>query len=323
MLSMRTWTITALTGLLAAGVVAPVAQAQPPQAPFPEAIDLPDGFYPEGIAIDDRTAYVGSLADGSIWEQDLKTGQSTQFAPAPPAGGIAVGMDVDSFGRVWVAAGGPALDPSLTPGFRVYDSDGNLLVDQPVPAGFVNDVIVTRDAAWFTDSFAPQLIRVPLTPDGAIGPAEAVALGGDWQQVPGEFNANGIVATPDQQQLIVAQSAAPDVPGAALYAVPADVTAPLLRASRNTLNATLSGADGLVLIGRTLYSVATEGVVAVSLHNALTSGVIQDTITVPGSITPTTADVFGSRLYVVDANFPALLAGGDPTVPFQTTAVPR
>ena len=41
-------------------------------------------------------------------------------------------------------------------------------------------------------------------------------LGGDWDQVPGAFNANGIVATPDQQQLIVAQSAAPDMPGAAL-----------------------------------------------------------------------------------------------------------
>lgn len=322
MLSMRTWTMTALTGLLAAGVLAPVAQAEPPRTPFPEAIALPDGFYPEGIAIQDRTAYVGSLVDGSIWEQDLKTGQSTQFAPAPPAGGIAVGMDVDSFGRVWVAAGGPALDPSLTPGFRVYDSDGTLLVDEPVPAGFVNDVIVTRDAAWFTDSFAPQLIRVPLTPNGSIGSPEAVALGGDWEQVPG-FNANGIVATPDQKRLIVAQSAAPDVPGAALYTVPADVTAPLLAASRIALTETLSGADGLVLIGRTLYSVATEGVVTVSLRKALTTGVIEDTISVPGSITPTTADVFGSRLYVVDANFPALLAGGDPTIAFQTTAVPR
>ena len=105
--------------------------------------------------------------------------------------------------------------------------------------------------------------------------------------------------------------------------MPADATAPLLPAARIALTETLSGADGLVLIGRTLYSVATEGVVTVSLRNALTTGVIENTITVPGSITPTTADVFGSRLYVVDANFPALFAGGDPTVPFQTTAVPR
>ena len=313
---------TALAGVLAAGMSVSVAQAQPPEAPFPEAIALPDGFYPEGIAIDDRTAYVGSLADGSIWVQDLKSGQNRQFAPAPPQGGIAVGMDVDSRGRLWVAGGGPFLDPSLTPGFRVYDSDGTLLVDQPVPAGFVNDVIVTRDAAWLTDSFSPQLIRVPLLPNGTIGTPELVTLGGDWQQAAG-FNANGIVATPDRKQLIVAQAAAPDVPGAALYTVPADVTATGLAASRITLDATLTGADGLVLVGRTLFSVADEGVVEVSLRNALTTGHIVGTITVPGSITPTTADVFGSKLYVVDANFPALLSGADPTVPFQTTAVPR
>ena len=319
----RRWVATTLAGVLAAGMSISVAQAQPPEAPFPEAIALPDGFYPEGIAIDDRTAYVGSLADGSIWVQDLKSGQNMQFAPAPPEGGIAVGMDVDSRGRLWVAGGGPVLDPSLTPGFRVYDSDGTLLVDQPVPAGFVNDVIVTRDAAWLTDSFSPQLIRVPLLPDGTIGTPELVTLGGDWVQVPGAFNANGIVATPDQKQLILAQAAAPDVPGAALYTVPADVTATGLAASRITLDATLSGADGLVLVGRTLFSVADEGVVEVSLRNALTTGHIEGTITVPGSITPTTADVFGSRLYVVDANFPALFGGADPTVPFQTTAVPR
>lgn len=319
----RRWVATALAGVLAAGMSVSAAQAQPPEAPFPEAISLPDGFYPEGIAIDHRAAYVGSLADGSIWVQDLKSGQNMQFAPAPPGGGIAVGMDVDSLGRVWVAGGGPVLDPSLTPGFRVYDSDGTLLVDQPVPAGFVNDVIVTRDAAWLTDSFSPQLIRVPLLPNGAIGTPELVTLGGDWEQVPGAFNANGIVATSDQKQLIVAQSAAPDVPGAALYTVPADVTATGLAASRIALDATLTGADGLVLVGRTLFSVADEGVVEVSLRNALTTGRIEGTITVPGSITPTTADVFGSRLYVVDANFPELFGGADPTVPFQTTAVPR
>jgi hypothetical protein len=44
----------------------------------------------------------------------------------------------------------------------VHDtSTGELLLTQPVAAGFINDVIVTRTAAWFTDSFSPQLIRVP------------------------------------------------------------------------------------------------------------------------------------------------------------------
>jgi sugar lactone lactonase YvrE len=322
-MSVRGWVVTAVAGALAVGGTLATAAAQPGPHPFPDSIALPDGFYPEGIAIDGRTAYVGSLADGSLVRQDVRTGETVPFAATPPGGGVAVGLDVDSQGRVWVAAGGPALDPNLTPGFRVYDADGTLLVERAVQAGFVNDVIVTRDAAWLTDSFSPQIIRVPLAADGSIGEAEAVALMGDWQQVPNDFNANGIVATANEKQLIVAQSVAPDVPGAALYSVPADPAATELDASRIALDGTLSGADGLVLNGRTLYSVAGDGVVQVDLGGTLANGRVQATIPVPGSITPTTADIFGSRLYVVDANFPELFGGGDPSVPFQTTAVRR
>ncbi len=39
------------------------------------------------------------------------------------------------------------------------------------PAGgpIVNDVVLTRGAAWFTDSAHPQLYRVPLGAHGSIG----------------------------------------------------------------------------------------------------------------------------------------------------------
>ena len=47
--------------------------------PFPTAIPLPDGFFPEGITIAGRTAYVGSLVDGAIQKQNLRTGRSRQF----------------------------------------------------------------------------------------------------------------------------------------------------------------------------------------------------------------------------------------------------
>jgi sugar lactone lactonase YvrE len=307
----------------------PAAAAAPPavgtasdRRPFPTSIPLPDGFFPEGITIDGRTAYVGSLIDGAIQQQDLLTGQTQEFAASPGEGLIAVGMDVDRQGRLWVAGGGPALAPGVTPGFRVYDtSTGALLLEQAVNAGFVNDVVVTRDAAWLTDSFSPQLIRVPIADDGTIGTPEFVPLEGDWMQVVGEFNANGVVATPDGRHLIVAQSTAPDVPGAALYRVPADAAAPVLDAVRIAVDDTLAGADGLVLIGRTLYSVAgASGVVKLRLSRAVTRGRVVDTLPVPDSVTPTTADAFGARLYVVDAKFPLF---GDPTVPFQTTAIPR
>lgn len=310
--------VVAVVGVASLGTVPATAA---PGKPFPDTIALPDGFFPEGIAIDGRTAYVGSLIDGSIHQQDLKTANSQPFAGSPGPGTIAVGLDVDRYGRLWVAGGGPALDPAIVPGFRVYDTTtGQLLVDQPVPAGFVNDVIVTADAAWFTDSFSPNLIRVPLDAGGAIGTAELVPLVGDWVQVAG-FNANGIEATADGGTLVVAQSTAPDGPGSALYLVPADIDAAVLEATRIELDGVLPGADGLVLVGRTLYVVAgPPGVVELRLSLSKATGRIVDTTAVPGGITPTTAARFGSRLYVVDAKFPLF---GDPTVPFVTTAIRR
>ena len=310
----------AVIAFVVAVIAVPVGAA-PAEAPFPATIDLPDGFFPEGIAIDGTTAYVGSLIDGAIVQQDLKTGETSPFAASPGPDSIAVGMDVDKSGRLWVAGGGPALSPTVQPVLRVYDSAGELVASQALgAAGFVNDVVVTADSAWFTDSFAAQLIRVPIGSDGTIGAAEIVALGGDWEQNAG-FNANGIVATADGQNLIVAQSTAPDVAGAALYRVSADPEASELDAERIELDDTLAGADGLVLIGRTLYSVAgPAGVVKLRLAQALTHGQVVETIVVPDSITPTTAAKFGARLYVVDAKFPFF---GDPTVPFHTTAIER
>ncbi len=308
--------LTVVLGLLAVSV-APVGAVTHAPGPFPSAIPLPDGFFPEGVAIGDRTAYVGSLIDGSIQQQDLKTGETMAFAPSPGPGKIAVGMDVDGEGRLWVAGGGPAIGP-ITPGFRVYDtSTGQLLADETVAAVFVNDVIVTNDAAWLTDSFGAQLIRVPIT-DGEIGDPEYVSLGGDWVQVE-SFNANGIVATPDGKTLVVAQSTSP-YEGAALYSVPADLSATAVDASRIDIDGVLSGSDGLVLIGRTLYSVASDGVTKMKISLANNTARIIDTLEVPDSVTPTTAAAWGSRLYVVDAKFPFF---GDPTVPFQTTAIPR
>ncbi len=309
--------ITVILTMLSASAVA----AAPDEAPFPTEIDLPDGFFPEGIAIDGVDAFVGSLIDGSIRQQDLRTGETAEFASSPGPGKIAVGMDVDRWGRLWVAGGGPVLDPSIAPSFRVYDlATGSLLLEQVVAAGFVNDVVVSREAAWLTDSFSPSLIRVPLKADGSIGVPDKADLVGDWVQVAG-FNANGIVVTPDDKHLIVAQSTAPDVVGAALYRVPVDGDASTLDAVRIQLDGVLAGADGLVLNGRTLYSVAgPAGVAKLRLSNALDEGRIVEVLEVPGSITPTTAALRGSRLYVVDAKFPLF---GDLSVPFQTTAVKR
>ena len=180
-----------IVSLLIALLMAVALPAAARSAPVPDVIQLPGGFFPEGIAVGPgHTAYVGSLVDGAIWKGDLRTGDGSILVPGV-SGRLAVGMDYDSStGRLYVA-GGPD-----GKGY-VYDaaSGATVAVVDLTPAGFVNDVIVTKDAAYFTDSFAPQMYVVPLSRSGDIaGLSMTVPLTGDFQFAPGQFNANGIEA---------------------------------------------------------------------------------------------------------------------------------
>ena len=90
----------------------------------------------------------------------------------------------------------------------VYDANtGDTIADYKftdLPA-FINDVVVTRTAAWFTDSLNAFLYRVPIAADGTLGDATAVPLTGDIVYQPG-FNVNGIDATPNGETLVIVQS---------------------------------------------------------------------------------------------------------------------
>ncbi len=49
----------------------------------PDVIPLPNGFFPEGIAVaEEHTFYTGSLVDGAICSGDLRTGEGA--IPASP-----------------------------------------------------------------------------------------------------------------------------------------------------------------------------------------------------------------------------------------------
>jgi len=152
---------------------------------------VPDGFQPEGIAVGrGDTAYLGSLADGDIHRLDLRTGRGKVISEGP--GTPPVGVEVDR-GRLFVA-GGPTGDA------RVVDiRTGEVLATYPLGGGFVNDVVVTRHAAWFSDSVRPVIHKLPLGRGGALpDPADAVSVPITGDLVYGEgFNANGIEATPD------------------------------------------------------------------------------------------------------------------------------
>ena len=150
----------ALLALAVASVLVGTAVAATNQA-FPARIDLPDGFQPEGIATAGQQFYVGSIPTGDVYRGSLRTGQGSLFVNAPD-GRQATGMKVDR-GRLFVS-GGPTGDA------YVYNArTGATIATYELPtsgATFINDVVVTKRAAWFTDSQRAALYRLPLGPGG-------------------------------------------------------------------------------------------------------------------------------------------------------------
>jgi hypothetical protein len=287
-------------------MVGPVA-AHGASEQFPKIIPLPNGFQPEGIATGrGHSFYAGSLADGSIYGGDLRTGQGQIVVPAQQDR-IAVGLSVDLRTNYLFVAGG------LSGAAYVYDAEtGSSLAEYQftaLPSGqsFVNDVIVTRSAAYFTDSFGPYLYRVPLGPGGELPDAaaiEEIPLGGDFDPVPAPFvfKANGIEALPNGSWLLVVNSAA-----GMLYRVDPETG----DATEIDLGGELVNfGDGILLDGLTLYVMRNRlnEIAVVELDRTLTSGEVVRAITDPHFRVPTTIAEFGNAIYAVNARF-----GTDPT----------
>jgi sugar lactone lactonase YvrE len=276
---------------------------------LPDRIELPDGFLPEGIAIGPGpTAWFGSRADGDIYEVDLVTGEGQVVAQGP--GTPSIGLKSDSSGRLFVAGG-----PSGTG--RVVDSDtGALLADYPLTTdpSFVNDVLLTPSAVWFTDSMQPQLYAVPRSPDGDLADTHlTVPLGGEWAQGEG-FGANGLTRTPDGSALLVVHSTS-----GLLYRVdPATGAATVVDLG----GLLLTNGDGMLQRGRTLYVVQNRlnQVAVLELDRAGTTGHLVDTITSPDFDVPTTVAAFGRSLYLPNARF---TSPQEPETEFWVTRVDR
>jgi sugar lactone lactonase YvrE len=285
---------TVLGSLLLAAPVSgqPVARAAGHSGLFPDVIALPDGWQPEGIAISGHKAYFGSLATGSIYCADLVTGRGAVVSTGP--GTPSVGLKVDRSGRLFVA-GGAAGDA------RVIDArSGAVLASyrlHDAPA-FINDVVLTPDAAWFTDSVNPFLYKLPLRGGSLPGQAqvEALPLTGDLVYGPG-FNANGIARTPDGRALLVVQSST----GLLFRVDPATGVARTVDLGGYLI----TSGDGLLVRGRTLYAVQNvlNTVAAFRLDRAGTSGTLTGRLTDPRLDVPTTMATFGDRLYLPNARF--------------------
>jgi sugar lactone lactonase YvrE len=293
--------------LLAFACVAAVAAgAAGAQSTFPSAIALPNGFQPEGIATAGEQFYVGSIPTGAVYRGSLRTGQGSILVPGVESGKAAIGLKVDR-GRIFVAGG-------MTGNAYVYSATNGSLVKTYAlsPSGsFINDVVVTKRAAWFTDSFKAQLYRVPLGPNGRPGGTFAtVGLRGEYVHG-ADFNVNGIDATPNGKTLVFVQSGT-----GRLFTTGANGRARPITLARGE---SVPNGDGILLDGKTLYVVQNRlNVVAkIALAPNLHSGRVLRRISNPQFDVPTTVAELGNRLYAVNARF------GTPPTPTTEYSVVR
>ena len=277
-----------LTAVLALGASAALAQGV-----YPKKIALPNAFAPEGIEIKAKTAYVGSVGTGAIWVADLRTGAGRELVAGKPNVTSATGLEWYR-GKLWVSG-------ARFGNARVYDArTGEQLHEFQLATGtaptFINDAVATRKGVYFTDSQRPVLYKVALK--GTPNAVTTIPLGGEYAHVAGQFNLNGIVATPNGKTLIAVQSFAKK-----LYTIDAKTGAAKLI---DLGGYDLVNGDGLLLHGRTLYVVQNRSnqVAVFELSKDLTKATFLRAITDPGNLdVPTTIDRAGSRLYVVNARF--------------------
>ena len=275
----------AVAAALAGGV--PAAK----QKPFPDVIQLPTGFRPEGIEIKGQTFYVGSVATGAIFRGNLRTGSGDTFI-AGGAGRPATGIELAGH-RLFVAGAGSGKA-------YVYNTRTRLLVQGynfGASPTFINDVVVTHHAAYFTDSQQAVLYRVPVGPQGALGDAQTIKLSGDYVHVPGQLNLNGIDATPSGKTLIAVQTA-----GGKLYRIdPQTGIAKLIDLGGESV----PNGDGILLKGKTIYVVQNQlnQVAVIKLRHDFVSGRVVTRLTDSDLAVPTTIDDHGNRLYTVNAKF--------------------
>ncbi|MDQ0632328.1 sugar lactone lactonase YvrE [Arthrobacter pascens] len=270
----------------------PAAAAPPPDS----VIVLQGATSAEGIAAGKGdTFYAGDLALGDIYRGDISEGTAKLFIDVSDfdsARRAAVGMKVDVRNDLLFVAGG------TTGHAYVYNTrTGQPVADLTLGAGFINDVTLGRDGAWFTNSAAPELFFVPVSPSGTLGAVKKLVVsepaGGPVK--PGEFGFNGIAAAKGGKVLIVAHSR-----DAALYTVD-----PQTGESARIRGVRVPNVDGIVVRGSQLWAVQnfSNRISRVDLSGDLTSGEVEDVITSGKFRIPTTAALFGNTLAVVNAKF--------------------
>ena len=272
-------------------VLALLVPAAPAGSGAQSSIALPVEFRPEGIASGKGDSfYVGSIPLGAVYRGSYRTGEGSVLVPPHP-GRNHTGLKVDTrFDRLFVAGG-------ASKGIYVYDSKtGDDVASFTLPdAGFVNDVVLTRNAAYFTDSLVEQLYRVGIRRNGELTEQQRIKYRGDLVFTPG-FNVNGIDTLEGGNRLVVVKSNSGE----------------LFRVNGRSgftreihLDQTVTNGDGILRQDDTLYVVRNQlnEVAVVKLDDHARSGEVRRALTDSRLDIPTTIAPFKDFIYAVNARF--------------------
>ena len=137
---------------------------------WPDAISLPPGFESEGIELGNGhdfylsgISWSGTLASaGAVYKGNLCTGEGEIIAEA--TGKQLVGLSFDArTNRLYGATGDPGSFGGIytNRGVNIYDGTSGQLIEEVIfgDGSVTNDLLVTKNAVYVTDSVNPTLFR--------------------------------------------------------------------------------------------------------------------------------------------------------------------
>jgi sugar lactone lactonase YvrE len=277
-------------------------------AALPSQYTIPgDDVFPEGVSLRPGTDqfFVSSTETGAIYRGTLGNRSLKLF--------LAGGKD----GRVGANGLRAGRDQLVIAGSRtgyvfVYDYRRRLVRRFATGSGgLINDIAIAPNGdVYATDSMRGLLFRIPA---GALakGPPKRIQPFVRLSNTSVGQYSNGVVPAGGRYVLVVGTA-----------------SGVLARVDVKTKRVTavegvgLPAGDGLARTGHTLYAVNSAAkVTQVKLSRDWLRGTVVRDITSPSFHFPTTVQIAGERLLVVNSQFDK--RGGTPTLPFTLSAVPR
>lgn len=284
--------------------------------PVLNSIPVPNAFRPEGIVRGvGSTAYVGSLANGSIYQVDLETGEGSLLVERDDT--MTVGLAYDSRTNYLFAAGG--FDGTV----NVYDAaDGELKATFQLTEDedrFINDGIVTDEAAFFTNSRTREFYRIPLSDIGRLPEQEdieTIEMDDGFEFVEDSFNANGIEVTPDGQNLIIVNR----LIGKLFRVNPYNGQSVEINLGADNVDF----GDGLLVIGSRLFVLQNtiNQIAEIVLDRDADRGRVVNIIENDLFRVPTTMTLYDGDIYAINARFDVPADEVDETTDYDVVRVP-